>query len=89
MPKSSKAPLQLPAVSTSKVAAKSRVKAVAPAKTAVAGAPVAPEQRRNYIEVAAYYIAERHGFAPGREAADWAEAEALIDRLLAEGSINS
>lgn len=49
---------------------------------------VAAEQRRNYIEVAAYYIAERHGFMPGRELADWATAEAEIDRLLAEGRLN-
>jgi hypothetical protein len=49
---------------------------------------VAPEQRRNYIEVAAYYIAERRGFSEGHEADDWAEAEAEIDRLLAEGKLN-
>lgn len=47
-----------------------------------------PEQRRNYIEVAAYFIAERHGFMPGRELADWAAAEAEIDRLLGEGKLN-
>lgn len=46
------------------------------------------EQRRNYVEVAAYHIAERHGFTAGRESADWEEAEAEIDRLLAEGRLN-
>jgi len=49
---------------------------------------VPTEQRRNYVEVAAYYIAEGHGFTPGRELADWAEAEAKIDRLLREGLLN-
>lgn len=43
---------------------------------------VGPEQRRCYIEVAAYFIAERHGFTPGREREDWLEAEAEIDRML-------
>lgn len=67
----------------------------APAKAAAGkGAPARrrsatnPEQRRNYIEVAAYFIAERHGFMPGRELADWAAAEAEIDRLLAAGKLN-
>lgn len=43
------------------------------------------EQRRHYIEIAAYYIAERRGFAPGNPAEDWAQAEAEIDRMLAAG----
>ena len=84
-----------------KAAAKPVTKAVAPAKTAVkkaaapakAGAkkkaaPILPAQRNHYVEIAAYYIAERHGFTPGREVADWAEAEAEIDRLLGGGHFN-
>ena len=50
-----------------------------------AGVPA--EQRRNYIEMAAYYIAERRGFAPGNPLEDWVQAEAEIDRLLAEGRL--
>lgn len=46
------------------------------------------DQRRNYIEVAAYYIAERRGFAGGNEMDDWAAAEAEVDRLLSEGKLN-
>lgn len=46
------------------------------------------EQRRHYVEVAAYFIAERDGFAPGCELAHWAAAEAEIDRLLAAGLLN-
>lgn len=42
------------------------------------------EQRRYYVEVAAYYIAERRGFC-GSQLEDWVQAEAEIDRLLSEG----
>jgi hypothetical protein len=45
------------------------------------------EQRRHYVEMAAYYIAERRGFAPGDPLEDWVQAEAEIDRLLAEGRL--
>jgi hypothetical protein len=44
--------------------------------------PAAAERHR-LIGVAAYYRAERRGFAPGGAEADWLEAEADIDRLLA------
>jgi hypothetical protein len=88
-----------PAAKTAKPAAtKAPAKAAAPANKAATKKPapavkpkkaaVPSEQRRNYIEVAAYFIAERHGFTPGRELADWAAAEAEIDRLLAEGLLN-
>ena len=62
-------------------------KATAPTKPATAKKPaaVAPEQRRNYVEVAAYYIAARRGFAPGDPLQDWIQAEAEVDRLLGEG----
>ena len=48
-------------------------------------AAITAEQRRCYVEVAAYYIAERRGFQGGCVVADWAQAEAEIDRLLNEG----
>jgi hypothetical protein len=46
--------------------------------------PMAPSAARRHamIGVAAYYRAERRGFAPGGAEADWLEAEADIDRLL-------
>lgn len=50
--------------------------------------PVTPEQRHHYVEVAAYYIAERRGFDAGCCDDDWAQAEFEIDRLLAEGRLN-
>ena len=69
---------------------KAAPKAAAP-KAAAARAKkpkgVPPEQRRNYVEMAAYYIAERRGFAPGNPLEDWVQAEAEIDRLLAEGRV--
>ena len=50
---------------------------------------VSPEQRRCYVEVAAYFIAERHGFAPAREHDDWAAAESEIDRMIADGLLRT
>ncbi|MFA5912270.1 MAG: DUF2934 domain-containing protein [Burkholderiales bacterium] len=44
-----------------------------------------PEQRRRHVELAAYFMAERHGFTPGREHQDWLAAEAEIDRMLDAG----
>ncbi|MEI8162867.1 MAG: DUF2934 domain-containing protein [Betaproteobacteria bacterium] len=62
-----------------------RKAAVAKPVRAAKPAGVPPEQRRNYVEVAAYHIAERRGFAPGDPLQDWVLAEAEIDRLLAKG----
>jgi hypothetical protein len=45
-----------------------------------------PEERRRKVAEAAYYRAERRGFAPGSEATDWFEAENEIGRWL--GSID-
>ena len=41
--------------------------------------PSDQEERRRRITEAAYYRAERRGFAPGYEEADWLEAEKQID----------
>jgi hypothetical protein len=41
-----------------------------------------PEERRRLIAEAAYFKAQRRGFASGGELADWLEAEAEIDALL-------
>ncbi|MCB1786658.1 MAG: DUF2934 domain-containing protein [Chromatiaceae bacterium] len=35
--------------------------------------------RHKKIELAAYYKAEKRGFAPGRELDDWLEAEREVD----------
>lgn len=73
-----------------KPAAKSAVpkaaKPKAAPKTAAKKVPaLSPDQRRYYVEVAAYYMAERRGFQGGDPAGDWLAAEAEIDRLLQEG----
>ena len=44
------------------------------------------EQRNHYVQVAAFYIAERRGFAPGNPAEDWAAAEIEVDRLIASNN---
>lgn len=49
---------------------------------------LAPDQRRYYVEVAAYYIAEQRGFHGGSQLDDWIAAEAEIDRLLHAGILN-
>ncbi|MDD2881377.1 MAG: DUF2934 domain-containing protein [Rhodoferax sp.] len=54
-----------------------------------AKAALSAEQRNNYVEVAAFYIAERRGFAPGNPADDWLAAEQEVDRLLASGQFNA
>ncbi len=46
------------------------------------------EQRNHYVEVAAFYIAERRGFIPGNPADDWCAAELEVDRLIASGHFN-
>jgi hypothetical protein len=38
------------------------------------------ESRHHRVSVAAYYRAERRGFAPGGEEQDWLEAEKDLDR---------
>lgn len=73
-----------PVKAAPKAAPKAAVKK--PAK-ATAGNKVPQAQRSHYIEVAAFYIAERRGFAPGDPLQDWVAAEAEIDRLLAEGRL--
>lgn len=66
----------------------SAAKSAKASKASGAANILAPDQRRYYIEVAAYYIAERRGFHGGNEVEDWAAAEAEVDRLLREGVLN-
>ena len=49
-----------------------------PPKTAA----VEPAERQRLIAEAAYFKAERRGFAAGGELTDWIEAESEIDALL-------
>ncbi len=43
---------------------------------------VSPVDRQRFVAEAAYFKAERRGFAEGGELDDWIEAEAEIDALL-------
>lgn len=81
--KAAAAPKAKPATKTGAAPAVAAAKARKPAAR-----PVGEAQRRHYIEVAAYYIAERRGFNGGDALEDWAAAEVEIDRLLAEGRLN-
>jgi len=45
-------------------------------------ADISVGQRQRMIEEAAYYRAQRRGFADGEPMRDWLEAEAEIDRML-------
>jgi hypothetical protein len=43
---------------------------------------VGPEQRAALIAEAAFFRAERRGFAPGHEVEDWLDAESEVDAKL-------
>ena len=70
-----------------KAAAKAAPKAAATVARPKKPAEIPAQQRKHYVEMAAYYIAERRGFAPGNPLEDWVQAEAEIDRLLTEGRL--
>jgi hypothetical protein len=44
---------------------------------------VTAEERRQRIATEAYFRAQRRGFTPGEEAADWRAAEAEVDAQMA------
>lgn len=54
-------------------------------KKSMTGRFVTPEQRQHMIEEAAYFIAEKRGFAGGNSDADWLYAESQIDKMLTKG----
>ncbi len=70
---------------TPKVAGKTAAKPAAAKKAAAVAKQLDAAQRANYVEVAAFYIAERRGFAAANPMDDWLAAEAEIDRLIASG----
>ncbi len=78
--------------SVAKAAVKTKVatkpKAAKSTAKAVDKPPLSAEQRNHYVEVAAFYIAERRGFMPGNPADDWRAAELEVDRLIASGHFN-
>lgn len=68
-----------------KAPAKAAAKKAVQSKPVVQGPSVDAAQRANYIEVAAYYIAQRRGFTPGDAQQDYLDAAAEIDQLIAAG----
>ena len=48
-----------------------------------------PEEREYMVAEAAYYRAERRGFAPGNEMEDWLQAETEVDSLIQSGGSRS
>jgi hypothetical protein len=48
------------------------------------GPALSAQDRRMLIARAAYFRAEKRGFAPGAELQDWIEAEAEVLRLIGE-----
>ena len=55
-------------------------RAVVPRAPAASAAPL---DRDEMVRVAAYFRALRRGFAPGYEVADWLEAQAEVDEIMA------
>jgi len=49
------------------------------------GSALSPEERERLVAQAAYFRAEKRGFAPGCELQDWVEAEAEVLRLIGGG----
>jgi hypothetical protein len=77
---------QRPAPVTKEVPVQTRMEPLAgPEGTAA----VSPEQRRRMIAEAAYFRAERRGFALGGELDDWIQAEGEVDRLAELGGSHS
>jgi hypothetical protein len=46
---------------------------------------IGPQERYRMIAEAAYFLAERRGFIGGSPDEDWLQAEAEVERRLAEG----
>ena len=62
--------------------------AATPQQTREAPAPatVGPKERYDQVAEAAYFRAEHRGFLPGYELQDWLDAEAELDKPLAQVS---
>ena len=87
LPVAAPAPAKKPRSTKPKADAPVVVPAEAPAvkraskpKAAAAATPaLTPEERYRQVAEAAYYIAEKRGFAPGNPSDDWYQAEAEVD----------
>lgn len=77
-----------PAPAKPEAKVKPRASGAQPKAAPAAKATLSAEQRNHYVEVAAFYIAERRSFVPGNPADDWCAAELEVDRLIATGHFN-
>lgn len=59
--------------------------AVRPDRAAAGATAIPTHARAALIREAAYFRAERRGFAPGQELEDWFEAEREVDGRLSSG----
>jgi hypothetical protein len=59
---------------------------IPPAPSQSAGVALDLPTRHAKIAEAAYYLAEKRGFAPGNELEDWCEAESRLDQSSSSGS---
>lgn len=72
---------------TSTLSGRGAISATSPTKGAPeickdAGPSISAEERQRLVARAAYFRAEKRGFAPGCELQDWVEAEAEVLRLI-------
>jgi hypothetical protein len=58
-----------------------------PVQAAAGATPIDPEVRRQQVAAEAYLLAERRGFAAGRELEDWVAAEAVVDSRLQQSRV--
>ena len=78
------APKTAAAKTPAKPAAKVSRPAATPAVAKPAPAALSAAQREQMVRTAAYFRAERRGFAPGNEWDDWLSAEAEVGSLPAQ-----
>jgi hypothetical protein len=71
-----------PTTQTPRKRAPRKASATVSAATPTFGQFVGPEQRSALIAEAAFFRAEKRGFAPGHEVEDWLAAESEVDARL-------
>ena len=69
---------------TSNSGAKPKAGRSASKSPAVAASAPSRQERERLIALAAYFRAEKRGFAPGYELQDWVEAEVEVKRLIGD-----
>ncbi len=78
-PRATKAKAETPVIAATEAPAAKRAKKPTAEPVAAALPALTPEERYRQVAEAAYYIAEKRGFAPGNPSDDWYQAEAEVD----------